>query len=381
MPKVSYIVPCYNMAPWLPVALESCLAQSEPDIEILVVNDGSKDDSGKIADFYATQDTRIRVIHQPNMGAGQARTAGQDAATGEFAAWLDADDFLDANAARDMYGLARKDGADAVCANAAVFSHKTFNTRKYFYHPAASGLTFASAPRYWKSKVLWRWIYRLDAVRQAGLRHNHYKMGQDVCFNFEILPRLKSFSQCESVCYYFRQEHKPNPQSMDTLVEHSLGHYAAAKHTLLEQNLPKVLAKYLQENYFRDTRKVAARLADEGGHWRGRWLDISLAAFDGLKPEWFSQEFLQPEIKCDPKFVPLAQALCRRDKDAALRLFDAQIPEAPTAAQSPVQDRNSPFNTLRRTVKSYVKPLSFSARTRLRRLEKQAAARMATYKA
>ena len=102
MPKMTFAIPCYNMEPWLPVCIESCLYQTEPNIEVLVVNDGSTDNSGAIADHYATQDHRIRVIHQTNQGHGKARQMAQDNASGEFILFLDADDFIDKNAVRDL---------------------------------------------------------------------------------------------------------------------------------------------------------------------------------------------------------------------------------------------------------------------------------------
>ncbi|WP_462326522.1 glycosyltransferase family 2 protein, partial [Desulfobaculum sp.] len=132
-PKLSIVIPTYNMEKWLPVAVESCLAQTEPDIEVIIVNDGSSDASPQIADAYAASDDRVRVVHQENKGLGGARQAGQDAAQGEFITWLDADDFLHEKAAEDMLGVAYRDNVKMVCGNAVVFSDKTFNTRRYFY--------------------------------------------------------------------------------------------------------------------------------------------------------------------------------------------------------------------------------------------------------
>lgn len=376
MPKVTYAVPCYNMEKFLPVALESCLYQSEGDIEVLVVNDGSKDRSGEIADLYAAQDPRVRVIHQDNQGLGMARMVGQTNASGEFITWLDADDFLDKSATKDMYGKAREDDVDAVCGNAVVFSAKTFNTRRYFYKPEASRLTFATAPEYWKSKVVWRWIYRLDTLKELGITHNNYKMGQDVCFNFEILPKLSAFSQCGSFFYYFQQEHKSNNNSMEILVEHELGHHLSSTKILLEQDLPKVLVKYLQENFFRDTKKAAGRIAVEGEHWRDRWLEIGLEVFDGVDASWFSDEFLNPEVQCDKKFVPIATALCRKDEQAAIEGFNAFTKPAPSLTKTVSGDKTNGFHTWRRHMKSMLKPLSLKTRFTLHRLEHAAQARL-----
>ncbi|WP_272700181.1 glycosyltransferase family 2 protein [Desulfovibrio sp. Fe33] len=377
MPKVTFAIPCYNMESFLPVALESCLAQSERDIEILVVDDGSTDRSGEIADRYSTFDPRIRVIHQPNKGLGSARMVGQTNATGEYVTWLDADDFLDIHAARDMHGTAIRDGVDAVCGNAVVFSHKTFNSRQYFYKPGASHLTFATSPKYWKSKVVWRWIYKLETLNALGVQHTHFKMGQDVCFNFEVLPRIKSFSQCPNFFYYFRQEHKPCSTSLEVLMEHELGHFTYCKKILFEQGLYKPLVKYLQENFFRDTRKAAIAIGTEQGHWRDRWLELGLEVFDKLDPSWFSDEYLRPEVKCDNHFVPLAQALCGKDKQKALEIFDSYAFPAKQLVAAVTGDKSNAFHSWRRKIKAQFKPLSLKARFKLRALEKAAAQRLA----
>jgi glycosyltransferase involved in cell wall biosynthesis len=200
------------MAEWLPVALESCLWQTWRDLEIIVLDDGSTDAGPDIARAYAAADSRIRLISQANAGLGAAWQAGQNAAAGDYITWLDADDFLDPEAAAAWMEQAGRDGADMVCANAVAFSHRTFNARRYFYHPAASGLTFDRSPAYWKSKVVWRWIFSLPFLREGGIAHPSYKLGQDVCFMYACLLRARHFSQVGPYVYYFRQDHK-NAQS------------------------------------------------------------------------------------------------------------------------------------------------------------------------
>ena len=92
-PRVTAIVPAYNAAAYLAQALDSALAQRFADFEVVVVDDGSTDDTGAIADHYATQHPdRIRVIHQPNAGLPAARNAAIEAARGELFALLDSDD-------------------------------------------------------------------------------------------------------------------------------------------------------------------------------------------------------------------------------------------------------------------------------------------------
>lgn len=91
----SIIVPVYNAETWLTECIDSVLAQSDPDFELILVDDGSRDHSGAILDAYAqAHPQHIRVIHQPNRGVSSARNAGLDASQGEFVLYLDADDLL-----------------------------------------------------------------------------------------------------------------------------------------------------------------------------------------------------------------------------------------------------------------------------------------------
>ena len=103
---VSIIVPVYNIKEYLPVCVESLLGQTEPDLEILLVDDGSSDGSGDLCDGYARRDPRVRVIHKKNGGLSSARNAGLDAASGEWILLVDGDDYLAKNAVERLLSVA-----------------------------------------------------------------------------------------------------------------------------------------------------------------------------------------------------------------------------------------------------------------------------------
>ena len=94
MAKVSIIVPTYNVENYLVECLESIVNQTLKDIEIICIDDGSTDNSGKILDEYAQKDSRIKVIHKENAGYGKAMNLGLDNATGEYIGFVDSDDFV-----------------------------------------------------------------------------------------------------------------------------------------------------------------------------------------------------------------------------------------------------------------------------------------------
>lgn len=92
--KISVIVPCYNVAPWLPACLDSILAQTFRDLEIIVIDDGSTDETGAIIDAYAARDSRIVAIHQANAGLVAVREKGIMLATGDYIGFVDGDDTI-----------------------------------------------------------------------------------------------------------------------------------------------------------------------------------------------------------------------------------------------------------------------------------------------
>ena len=112
--KISVIVPVYNVAPYLERCLDSIIHQTYDNLEIILVDDGSTDQSGAICDAWAQKDSRIRVIHQENKGLGEARNAGLDIATGSLIAFVDSDDWLELNAYEIMEGCIARYHCDIV---------------------------------------------------------------------------------------------------------------------------------------------------------------------------------------------------------------------------------------------------------------------------
>ncbi len=114
--RVSIIVPIYNVEPYLRQCVESLLAQTHPNIEIVLVNDGSSDGCKEICDFYLARDRRIKVIHQSNQGLISSRKAGLRLSTGEYVAYVDGDDWAEPEMYEHMMTVALRHEADMVVA-------------------------------------------------------------------------------------------------------------------------------------------------------------------------------------------------------------------------------------------------------------------------
>lgn len=126
LPKISVIMLTYNREALVSRAIESILAQTEPDFEFIIIDNGSNDRSGKIADEYAKKDSRIRVFHRERGTIGSGRNTGLDAVRGEYVAFIDDDDWAEPDFLEFLYTLATENEADVAICGAAdkVFEEK-----------------------------------------------------------------------------------------------------------------------------------------------------------------------------------------------------------------------------------------------------------------
>lgn len=122
MPKISIIIPVYNVKGYLADCLNSVLGQSFADFEVILVNDGSTDGSGDICDKFAAEDKRIRVIHKQNGGLAQTRNVGLDAAIGEAVTFVDSDDLIEPESLAALYKCMCDEGADIVMGSMLRFA-------------------------------------------------------------------------------------------------------------------------------------------------------------------------------------------------------------------------------------------------------------------
>lgn len=124
LPKVSIIVPVYNDEKYLAQCIESALQQTYQNIELILVDDGSTDNSFGICEHYRQQDQRVRVLHKTNGGIGSSRNAGLAMAAGNYVTFIDDDDFLPKNSVEKLYSILQSHDADIAIGNFSLFSEK-----------------------------------------------------------------------------------------------------------------------------------------------------------------------------------------------------------------------------------------------------------------
>ena len=132
MPAVSVVIPVYNSAKYLRECLDSVIAQTFSDWEVVAIDDGSPDESPAILDEYAARDARFKVVYKANGGVSAARNDGLDAATGEYVLFVDSDDYLEQDALRIAYEEALRVNADVVIGDYFAVSSKGRHRYHFF---------------------------------------------------------------------------------------------------------------------------------------------------------------------------------------------------------------------------------------------------------
>ena len=196
MDKISVIIPVYKVENYLERCVRSVCNQTYPELEILLIDDGSPDRSGEICDVLAGQDARIRVIHKSNGGLSDARNAGIDASTGDWLAFVDSDDWLDPRMLEILKIQAEKYGAEI-----AECSYRNLYKEMVKEETSCSGNVIVATPVEaiegnldWKNfkPVAWNKLYKRELF--AGLRYAEGKRYEDQFLLHGLLARCKTIA-------------------------------------------------------------------------------------------------------------------------------------------------------------------------------------------
>ncbi len=169
--RVSVVVPVYDVEAYLPSALDSVLGQSYPALEVVVVDDGSTDGSGAMADEYAARDPRVRVVHTENRGLGAARNEGARHATGDLLAFADSDDVVPPDAYTVLHRQLRRTGADFVTGSVARWDGSTLTELPWMrrLHKDRAAETVETHPELLGDVFAWNKLFRRDFWERTGL--------------------------------------------------------------------------------------------------------------------------------------------------------------------------------------------------------------------
>jgi CDP-glycerol glycerophosphotransferase len=172
-PEVGVVVPAYGVEEWLPHCLESLIQQRHRDWTAVVVDDGSPDGSGEIAEAFARRDDRVRVVHTENHGLGAARNEGLRHLDTDYLAFLDSDDMLPPTAYSDMVSRLETSGSDFVAASFQLWDDGTLVEPQWMrrlHHELRSGITAEAHPEILGDVFAWDKLFRRSFWDSARLR-------------------------------------------------------------------------------------------------------------------------------------------------------------------------------------------------------------------
>ena len=211
---LSIIIPVYNVEKYLSICIDSLINKCDLRLEIILVNDGSTDRSGTIADQYAKRDSRIKVIHQVNGGASVARNAGLELAQGEYIAFVDSDDWVKEGALSELFNEAIKHKAD-IAMGKVLFRHKDRIDNGGFkpfpdeiVHVPLSGkdcfIRLMEANAY--QPMVFSYIFRKEYLKTIQVRFEEGIMHEDELWTPMVLCQAGKMVVAGNDFYYYRQQ-------------------------------------------------------------------------------------------------------------------------------------------------------------------------------
>lgn len=234
---ISIIVPVYKVEKYLCECVNSILAQTFKDIEVILVDDGSPDSSPAICDEFASKDTRVRVIHKQNGGLSDARNVGINEASGDYIAFIDSDDIIEKEMMESLLMVAQNEKADIVGCESETFTSD--GTTKPIYHSSSEKQVFSSTD-YLESLFFNRTdcsvcnkLFHRNAINNS--RFVKGRNNEDIIFLSELLHKCSRIVQINKCFYHYRVTegsitHVFNERSLDQyrnlpLIENNVGKY------------------------------------------------------------------------------------------------------------------------------------------------------------
>lgn len=261
MVELSIIVPVYNVEKYICKCLDSILAQTFSDFEVILVDDGSTDASGKICDDYAKKDNRIVVIHRENGGLSAARNTGIKYANGAFIAFVDSDDYIAPNMYETLINVSKETGADIVKCGFHEFVDDNITVKKTFSEVKVmdnySGQSLL--PLYYEGvlyTVVWNGIYSSNLGKTVVYPEGY--INEDNYASPMYLHLSKKIALIPDCFYYYRQNYSglskseaPNKKPLDVMVCYSMLHEELCSRGLKYSSFVKKLRKLMARTIYK----------------------------------------------------------------------------------------------------------------------------------
>lgn len=248
---VSVIVPIYNVEEYLPECIESLISQTYDNLEIILVDDGSSDNCGKICDTYAQKDNRIKVIHKENGGFSDARNAGINIASGEFISFVDSDDFVDAKYIEHLMTALNLFDADISIGNLIIYDSK-INKKNVNLNDNIILEKEQLIPTSFDEQLFWILshgrLYK-KKVMENIMFNSKMKMSEDVEFFYNVLLNTKKIVVTPTNDYFYRIRENSATKCNFNLNKWNFDFEYNRK--LIEENEDVIIKRSLIRRYYR----------------------------------------------------------------------------------------------------------------------------------
>lgn len=303
--NISVIIPVYNVEKYISECLDSVINQTYKKLQIILVDDGSTDSSGKICDVYAEKDNRITVVHQKNAGAGAAKNTGLDLVKGDYFSIIDSDDYIELDMYEKMVNSLEKYNADIVqCLFRNVFVNDSFDRKFKIKSNYPKVLT---SKRFLK-EYLYDWKYAIFAnkvFKSSLLKDIRFPVGRkidDEFFTYKLVCNAKKVVNIDNILYNYRMRKTSvmNENDTDRLIYDRIDcfieryNYISNVYPSLKKNY--ILKLYDDLIYFkdsvRDNGKILALLSD--------FSRVEYGVFDKLYQKKMNKKLVFEELdKCN----------------------------------------------------------------------------------
>jgi len=310
LPSMSFVVPSYNVAAYLPRTIDSILAQGEPAKEIIIVNDGSTDATGAVAwDYARRHPTVVRVHDQRNGGLSNARNVGLGLAQGDYVCFLDSDDWIHADFTRSVLQMAADSNIDLALVNARIFDEVTWGYSSFYddgcftaicprgqsrvFDPLLEPFCFALEPN------TSRRVIRRAFAERCRLKYPEGLIYEDFPVHYHTLLRASRVGMINRPLFYYRTGRlgslttKNDAARLDAIEVIRL-----SAQTLLDHDAPQVVGSMLIHQTMRLVRWCLDCVSSE---YRGALLTGLAGVYQKMPAEWV-EEYLafapdEPDMK------------------------------------------------------------------------------------
>lgn len=329
-PTVSIIIPVYNAQQYLPITVDSILAQTYTDFELLLIDDGSKDNSLSVCESYAQKDHRVKVFHKENGGVSSARNYGLDQASGYYITFVDSDDYIFPDCIETM--VKEGEGYDLLICSWQKATREDFNIQELLKKRKVTTecicaknieeMTYVIPKIGYKNTSVWNQLFKKSIIEEHHIRFEHIQR-EDELFSFTFFQYINSVKRSFYEGYVYidtpfslSKKHteiveKDWIDKMETIYENILKRFSISNENydaIINYRMAISMSRYIMKGYYKDTRVPFKKRIN-------RWREIR-------NDRWVRKRFVLKKLsKFDATVITLSKSRSYWMLDPFLILF------------------------------------------------------------